>query len=149
MSKRSLADRLWSKVDKSGDCWIWTGCKTPFGHGRIYVSGANTTDHVHRVVYEMFHGAIPPRMVVMHRCDNPPCCNPDHLTLGSHKDNMEDRDHKKRQARISCGNHSSLTDMQRQEIRRLRTEGMTLKAIGDRFGMTKNGILYICKIAKR
>ena len=86
--------RLWSRVDKSTtECWLWTGAKDSFGCGRITVNGKNA--HVPRVVWTLINGPIPPGLgyhgtVVRHKCDNPLCCKPDHLLLGTHADNMAD-----------------------------------------------------------
>ena len=70
-------------------CLTFTGRKNPHsGHGRINDNGKMA--YAHRIAYEHKHGTIPKGMVVMHLCDNPACCNPDHLTLGTQKDNIHD-----------------------------------------------------------
>lgn len=70
-------------------CQTFTGAKLPKGgHGQIWENGK--TALTHRVAFEYKHGFIPEGMVVMHLCDNPACCNPDHLTLGTKKDNAHD-----------------------------------------------------------
>jgi hypothetical protein len=89
----SLRARFWSNVDKSGDCWIWTASKQTAGYGQFRRRGA------HRVVWEFTFGPIPAGMFVCHRCDVRTCVNPDHLFLGSHKDNMLDMAQKGRAAR--------------------------------------------------
>ena len=81
-------DRLWSRVDKTGDCWVWTGATTTAGYGEIRFGGKVV--RVHRLVYELTVGPIPEGMGVLHRCDNPPCCRPDHLFLGTQRDNARD-----------------------------------------------------------
>lgn len=69
----------------SGACWIWTGPTNNHGYGRF-----GGSRYAHRVSYQLAHGPIPPGMVVLHRCDNPPCVNPDHLSLGTQRDNVRD-----------------------------------------------------------
>lgn len=87
----SLEERFWSKVDSRGDneCWPWTGCKTAFGYGRMSAAG-RVSLKAHRVSYALSVRASPGRWMVCHSCDNPECCNPDHLFLGTHKDNTMD-----------------------------------------------------------
>ena len=69
-------------------CRTFTGGKEHGGHGRISQNGKLVC--AHRVAFEHKHGPIPKGMVLMHLCDNPACCNPDHLTLGTQKDNIHD-----------------------------------------------------------
>ena len=102
----TLESRLNAKLDKSGNCWIFTGTKS-HGYGRIWVgrTGEKGTDAyyrqhgmkpAHRVAYELWVGQIPDNMVICHKCDNPACCNPDHLFPGTYVDNMQDCSKKKR-----------------------------------------------------
>lgn len=80
-------------VDKSGDCWQWTGSRTVSRGVPWYGKTKNRgrTLLAHRVAWEFANGPIPDGLDVLHRCDNPICVNPDHLFLGTHTDNMQDR----------------------------------------------------------
>jgi len=77
-------DIFWSKVDKQNDCWLWTGGISKSGYGNYRNNGA------HRYSYQITFGDIPKGMVVMHKCDVKICVNPDHLSIGTHKDNSKD-----------------------------------------------------------
>lgn len=70
------------------DCWHYCGVRNQFGYGRLSVDGR--TQVAHRLSYEVFVGPIPPGLLVLHRCDNPSCINPDHLWLGTYRDNSVD-----------------------------------------------------------
>lgn len=87
-----LPVRLWAKIAKAGpnDCWPWTGFTDPKGRGRIYKPGSRSMVLVYRAAYEDAVGPVPAGLNVLHRCDNPPCCNPAHLWLGTTADNNED-----------------------------------------------------------
>ena len=84
----SAAERLWSRVEKSSECWEWSGCKTAkHGYGRIMIWGK---DHMaHRVAYLLANGEIPNGLVIDHICHNPPCVNPAHLRAVTVKQNTE------------------------------------------------------------
>ena len=88
---QELKDHFWSKVDKKEDheCWEFQGGTTNEGYGRFHVNRSKIL--AHRFAYEAFHNRkIPYNLYVLHRCDNPTCCNPIHLFLGTQADNMRD-----------------------------------------------------------
>lgn len=82
--------RIEARVDKSTGCWVWLGSKSKRGYGKIGVGGGKSPQGVHRVMWELVNGPIPTGLFVCHHCDNPPCCNPDHLFVGTAKDNVQD-----------------------------------------------------------
>lgn len=88
----SLSDRLSARIDSSAGptaCWNWRGCKTPQGYGKIGIRRRSV--YVHRLSFELAHGvSIARDTLVCHRCDNPSCCNPAHLFLGTVADNVRD-----------------------------------------------------------
>ena len=85
---RPLGVPFWDRVDKSGECWIWTGAKDGKGYGRLWHEGK--LQQAHRVAWQIENGPIPNSLLACHHCDNPPCVRPDHLFLGTVKDNAED-----------------------------------------------------------
>jgi hypothetical protein len=96
----TLAERAWAKIAKGEGCWEWQGSRNRDGYGQLATRSREQRWHLaHRVVWEDLHGPIQAGMEVCHRCDNPPCCRPDHLFLGTHADNMADMAAKARTAR--------------------------------------------------
>lgn len=88
---RPRADRFWTFVERGDGCWLWTGALGGRGgYGRF------DADRAHRVAYELVVGPIPPGLFVCHHCDVPRCVRPDHLFVGTAKDNAQDRDRKGR-----------------------------------------------------
>lgn len=112
-SRESVAARLLSGLDKVSSekgCWLWTKAKSDNGYGKIS-TGSSGSDYVHRVAYAIKFGEIPKGAFVCHHCDNPPCANPDHLFLGTQKENMQDaarkgRVHIRTQELCKRGTHS-------------------------------------------
>jgi hypothetical protein len=90
-----LEERFWKQVQISDGCWEWTGSRrNRFGYGCFNVAGGKVL--AHRMAWKIRNGAIPNRLCVLHRCDNPPCVNPDHLFLGTRGDNAHDMEAKER-----------------------------------------------------
>ena len=113
--KRSVEERFWEKVDRTGDCWLWTGCKIKDGYGRFGIRSYEL-ELAHRVAWELTYGPIPEGKEVCHTCDNPPCVNPAHLFLADHKMNMRDMVVKARQSKGEHRPNHKLTYTQVQEI---------------------------------
>lgn len=82
---------FWSRVDRGAPeiCWPWLGGKLPKGYGMSHVKSNPVL--AHRLAYVLAVGEIPLGLIVRHKCDNPPCCNPAHLELGTYQDNERDK----------------------------------------------------------
>ena len=93
---RLLATRFWEKVKKSDDCWVWTAAIDKCGYGYIGLGPGKGMGKAHRVSWQLHKGGIPEGLCVLHKCDNPSCVNPEHLFLGTQKDNAVDRELKGR-----------------------------------------------------
>lgn len=136
-----LRRMLWQDkvaLTESG-CWEWQGSKYNTGYGEVWRNGKK--DLAHRVSYELKNGPLSEGEIVMHRCDNPVCVNPEHLFKGSQRDNVLDMYGKGRRnfdgvARGSKNGNSKLTWEEVREIRRLRSTGKyKLRELGEMFGV--------------
>lgn len=76
-----------TQVNRNG-CWEWSGSRNHQSYGNLMINYKNW--RTHRLAWILWNGEIPDGLMVLHQCDNPPCCNPDHLFLGSAKDNALD-----------------------------------------------------------
>jgi len=140
----SLSERFWSKVDKKGEdeCWNWLGALDSSNYGQIKVNYERVKSN--RLAYKLSCGEIPEGICVLHKCDNPKCCNPKHLFLGCHFTNMVDRHNKGRDATgENCGN-SVLTKEKVMEIRQMyKTGKYTHRGLGKIFGTCKSNIYAV------
>ena len=119
-------------------CWGWKGRTNIKGYGFFRLGGKKR--FAHRASYELHHGPIPAGAVVMHRCDNPPCTNPRHLSVGSPADNNADKHKKGRHAFGTRNGKTHLTDEIVLEIRRQYASGKRKAEIARAFGLSWNGV---------
>lgn len=143
--RRSLADRFWEKVDVRGpdECWPWLASTNPNGYGQIIDVGHGPMLKAHRVCWTLCFGPIPAGMGVLHHCDNPPCCNPRDLFLGTQPDNIADMVAKGRQnggPPLGIRNNAKLTEAQAAEI--LSASGLQ-REIAARYRITPSQVSHI------
>ena len=141
----TLEERFWSKVEKSDGCWEWTGSADQHGYGRIAVSRSKPRIAT-RVAWEITRGPIPPGMDVCHSCDNPPCVRPDHLFLGTRRDNMHDAHLKGRTAKGEAHGRHRLTEPEVVAIREKYAHGnVTMDELAGAFGVSTPSIFLIVR----
>lgn len=133
----AVAARFWSKVlvRRPGVCWPWRGAKHNHGYGVFKVSREAGLVKAHRFAWELANGPIPEGLVVRHQCDNPPCCNPAHLTTGTQADNIADmhaRGRREYKSRLTTANVASIFNEY--------AAGATQQQIAERFGVAPSYI---------
>lgn len=147
--------RFWGKVKKSPGCWEWTGCRrNETGYGCIKINGK--VINAHRLSWEINRGNIPGDKYVCHTCDNRLCVNPDHLFLGSPRENVLDAMRKNRMPQnVLIRNYGiklrgqpapwrKLTNEEAEEVRELyKNNNLTMAIIGKRYGVSKETISCI------
>ena len=138
-------ERFWRSVDRAGDgCWEWTAGKNSDGYGEIRIGREIVL--AHRFSWWIYFGQPPAGMCVLHKCDNPACCNPSHLFLGTQADNMADKVKKGRHLSVRGEAHSSakLSNSDVIAIRkRLATGGEFQKDIARAYGVSPQLISHI------
>lgn len=141
--------RFLDKILIGETCWVWTAYRNKLGYGVVGTAGHRTA-LAHRVSYELFVGPIADRLLVCHKCDNPPCVRPSHLFLGTDADNSRDRTEKGRTyvARGEDGPNAKVTEKIVLEIRRLYAAGgETTLTLAKRFRLGKSQVYNI--VARR
>lgn len=151
---RPIDERFWEKVSKRGpdECWEWQASRNANGYGQFALgkrdSGSDVCAIASRVAWELSFGPIPPGVDVCHKCDNPPCCNPGHLFLGTQTDNTADmvnkgRMNKSNQTKGEAVHTARLSPDQVIEIRRLRDAGVSQRRVAKQFGVGQAAISNI------
>ena len=130
---QSDRDRFLKKVDKSGECWLWTASKFPNGYGQFQFKGR--PHGAHRISFMMFKGEIPPDLLICHTCDNPQCVNPDHLFAGTPGDNMTDKRDKGR-AYTPPGEANGAAVLTPEIVREIREHQGTTRQIADQYNIS-------------
>lgn len=138
-------------IDSVTGCWNWQGYIQSGGYGQTRID--NRPKLAHRSAWELYNDQrIPDGLCVCHKCDNRKCCNPAHLFIGTHKDNMQDCEAKDRRAMQKPGfnfaftrvnRQRKLTDRQVRAIRATLHNGELLKDIAERFGVTMSCVSVI------
>lgn len=156
-------ETFWDKVDKSGGvdaCWPWTGGCNRDGYGVTRWTERRKA-HTHRIAYELTHGQITPGLEILHRCDNPPCCNPAHLFEGTQAENVTDMmqkgrgnkshgdDHwtRKYPQHVKRGEASPVAKLTWEQVREIRARYIpnvvSSTQLGREYGTTHRSVLLI------
>ncbi len=143
MGKPNTPETFWSKIASKGvnDCWKWKGHILVSGYGGVKWKSKNV--RAHRLAWELTHGKIPDGMCVLHTCDNPPCCNPNHLFIGTHQENMQDMVNKKRIIGKK-GENNATSKLKNKQVKKIRTMyekgGQTIDTLAKIFSVSRSTI---------
>lgn len=160
-TKPNIEERLWSNMDKTGECWLWVGKRTKAGYGVLSVRGQE--QYTHRLAWEFTNGLIPEGMDVLHHCDNPPCGRPAHLFPGTAVDNSRDmyakgrgtppphytgdaHPFRRRPELVRRGERHPKVKLTEEDVLRIRKEhaqGASYEQLASRYGVDKSNIGYI------
>lgn len=135
-----LKEKLLSKIGiNDSGCWNWLGSKTANGYGNMRTQFGNM--YTHRVSWMVHYGQIPSDLCVLHKCDNKPCVNPEHLFLGTYQDNHNDMRAKGRDA---YGHNAKLTRDQVNEVKQLLSQGaLSQRQIANLYNVSRSCVLQI------
>lgn len=150
----NIAERFWTRVDQSAGpdgCWPWTGARA--GHpshprsrhyGRMRVGGAQIG--AHRLALMLTTGPLPAGTEACHSCDNPPCCNPRHLFVGTHRENLLDAARKGRTHSFPRGRRHPLAKLTAPDviaIRRRVAAGESQHALAREYGVSQVAVHFV------
>jgi len=143
----TLEDRIasfWSKVAITADdnkCWLWLGAAGIYGYKRWN----GKQERAHRIAWMLPDYVIPDGMEIMHSCDNPLCCNPKHLSVGTRKDNADDREQKGRGKQPKGEEHwnCKLTEVEAIQIRHRLANGEKRSQLAKEYGLHYNTVKEI------
>jgi len=140
-ARGTLEERFWNFVEKKSDdeCWEWQGQRLSNVYGRISLGAKSLgSDGAHRVSWKIANRQeIPDGMFVMHKCDNPCCVNPNHLTIGTPKDNSDDMIRKGRKKQvIPLGEHNGKSLLNEEKVRVIRSSTLNHAALGRLLGVS-------------
>ena len=140
-------ERFWAKVSKSDTCWLWTAAVDSAGYGRFRTSENGKLDGAHRVAFMLCKGDIPKGLLVCHSCDVKLCVNPDHLFLGTDKDNAYD--YYRKYGHPTNGERNGMVKLTRSKVVAIRalmsSKKFKAKHIADVFGINRD---YVYTIAR-
>lgn len=135
---------FWERVTKGAEneCWPWTGALTSTGHGKLMAEGQHW--YAHRLAYESAKGFLPPWSFdaeVQHSCNNPRCCNPLHLWLGTRADNMKTAGEQGALSRKGTANGNS--KLSPEDVARIKSDMRPSRQVAKLFGISKSQVLNI------
>ena len=143
MFDQEFIDRFEAKIAKGDGCWEWTASLAGKGYGQMKLPKQRKQEYSHRLAYMIYKGEIPKGIDVCHQCDNPKCCNPDHLFLGTRKENLQDMKQKNRHLNGEKNAGAKLTEEDVVKIKACLAAGMSQTQIAKAFNVQQMAISRI------
>ena len=135
-----IAQRFWDKLQIGDGCWEWTGATKGWGYGSFFVAGKHRK--ANRVAWELWHGEDPGEQLVLHKCDNPLCCRPDHLELGDHKENMRQMAERNR-CNPNRGEDHPRAKLTAEDVVAIRSSKLSQRALARKYGVSQGKIFQV------
>ncbi len=140
MSQESLFEKHTIPEPNSG-CLLWIGGFGENDYGVAHIAGTHgLSTAAHRIAWTLYRGEIPKGMCVLHRCDNPPCVNVNHLFLGTQSDNMKDAGRKGRMKKGSAHHNAKISDA---DVVAIRSSTGLQRDIAKKFGISRTNVSII------
>jgi hypothetical protein len=137
----SIVSRFEKYIDKSGECWLWTGACANDGYGQFWYEGKMWKSH--RFSYLLANGELPPHpLIVRHKCKPKNCCNPDHLEPGTYSQNTNDR---LRDGTDNRGAKHHMVKLTEAEVREIRRSDKSQRDLAKKFGVGQTTISTIIR----
>lgn len=130
--------RFTQSYEQTNSCWNWTGSLDRYGYGKFKIG--QHTYKAHRYSYQQYYGDFDEKLHVLHRCDNPCCVNPNHLFLGTNRDNVADRTAKNRHGVAT----RRLTESEKQSIC-FESQKFSTRRLADQYNVHISTIRRILK----
>lgn len=122
-------------------CWLWLGGSSSTGYGNFHINGKQT--RAHKAYYEHFKDAVPEGLCVLHKCDTPSCVNPEHLFIGTNRDNILDmikKNRHKRKTGSGPGEKAANHRLTNEQVLAIRKDPRSLSIVGKEYGMDPSTI---------
>ncbi len=126
--------------EPNSGCWLWTASLNNNGYGEIMLRHSKKTAYAHRVSYQLFKGDVPSGGKILHSCDMPCCVNPDHLRIGTQRDNLLDMYSRKRRINIPKEYPVGLSEL---DVQRIHEDKRSSRKIAKDYGVSHTSILYV------
>lgn len=148
ITEQHISDRFWSKIEikTEEECWNWKEGTNKRGYGRFHIpSTDNGVSLAHRFAYALVNGPIPDEDCVLHSCDNPPCCNPRHLSLGDRIKNNDEMRERGRDSKppLHMGETHPRSVLTNDQVRSIKNDKRAARHLAQELGVSLDTIYRV------
>ena len=136
-----IPDHVFDSIHKTETCWVWTKSTLVGGYGQVQIEGKKWTTH--RLFYTYYKGEIPSGKLVCHTCDNPTCVNPDHLYIGTHKDNNNDTYNRNRMPLRYGDQATNVVKLSKEEALHIKYSSIKSKELEQKYNINQSQVSRI------